>query len=147
MKKIKGFTLFELLVVISIIGILLGFGAVAFSGAQRKARDARRKEDLDAVQKALEQYYALESADYPAACYSSGNQIVSGTTTIMDAFPTDPKNDATYFYNCILASATDYCYCVALESTEGNCSGNCVANSCDFTQAGDKTNYCITAKQ
>ena len=50
----KGFTLIELLVVIAIIGILATFIVASFSSAQQRARDARRKSDLDAVKKALE---------------------------------------------------------------------------------------------
>lgn len=49
----KGFTLIELLVVISIIGILAAFIVASFTSAQQKARDSRRKADLDAVKKAL----------------------------------------------------------------------------------------------
>ena len=53
-RKSKGFTLIELLVVITIIGILATFIVASFTSAQRKGRDARRKNDLDAVKKALE---------------------------------------------------------------------------------------------
>ncbi len=42
----KGFTLVELLVVIGIIGILATIAAVSAGGALKKARDAKRKNDL-----------------------------------------------------------------------------------------------------
>lgn len=50
----KGFTLVELLVVISIIAILSVIGITIFSSVQINARDARRKGDIDAIAKALE---------------------------------------------------------------------------------------------
>jgi len=53
----KGFTLIELLVVIAIIGLLSTTIMTSLNGARIKARDARRKTDLEAVRKALELYY------------------------------------------------------------------------------------------
>ena len=58
MKKRKGFTLFELLVSISIIAILTALATVSYSIAQKKARDARRTQDMDAIRKAQELYYS-----------------------------------------------------------------------------------------
>ena len=53
----KGFTLIELLVVISIIGILVAVAVASYTGAQIKARDARRRSDMKAIQSTMEQYY------------------------------------------------------------------------------------------
>lgn len=57
-SKIYGFTLIELLVVIAIIGILSTVAMTSLQGARAKARDARRKTDMDAISLAVEQYYA-----------------------------------------------------------------------------------------
>ncbi len=56
MEKQKGFTLIELLVVISIIGVLSGIVMVSVQDMRAKARDARRKQDLAQVVKAVELY-------------------------------------------------------------------------------------------
>lgn len=53
-KNPEGFTLIELLVVVAIIGILSVVGIVVFSGVQRNARDARRREDINALANAIE---------------------------------------------------------------------------------------------
>lgn len=53
----EGFTLVELLVVISVIAILSVVGFVAFSGVQAKAKDTKIKADLNAIKKAYEANY------------------------------------------------------------------------------------------
>lgn len=58
MKKIFlsrrfGFTLVELLIVITIIGILMTLAAMAFLPAQKRVRDSKRKADLSAFQTGL----------------------------------------------------------------------------------------------
>jgi len=57
MKK-NAFTLLELLVVIGIIGILVALATVSYTATQAAARDSRRKQDMVAMQNALEQYYS-----------------------------------------------------------------------------------------
>lgn len=57
LKKARGFTLIELMVAISIVGIMSTIGIVIYSSAQITARDAKRKQDLTAIQTALELYY------------------------------------------------------------------------------------------
>ena len=59
----SGFTLVELLVVITIIGVLSMIGITVFSTAQKNAQDAKRKGDVDSVVKVLEQKYPLDG-DY-----------------------------------------------------------------------------------
>lgn len=56
MPKRSGFTLVELLVVITILAILSVIGITAFSGVQKNARDSRRKGDLRSIKIALELY-------------------------------------------------------------------------------------------
>ncbi len=60
-----GFTLIELLVVIAIIGILSTLAIVALGSARAKSRDSKRVADMQAIQKALELYYA-DNASYPS---------------------------------------------------------------------------------
>src|SRR3990167_1827290 len=59
-----GFTLVELLVVITILSIVSSIGYVNFNIAQDKGRDAKRKQDLKAVRTALVSYYQ-DKGEYP----------------------------------------------------------------------------------
>ncbi len=57
-KRLKGFTLIELMVVISIISILLGITIYGTNVIRMRSRDAKRKTDLDKVRAGLMVFYA-----------------------------------------------------------------------------------------
>lgn len=70
----KGFTLLELIIVISIIAVLSTIGLNAYTSVQRSARDTRRKSDLKEMQTALETFRA-ENGRYPDTCNDSALTI------------------------------------------------------------------------
>ncbi len=53
----RGFTIVELIIVITIMGILLVLGVVNLRGSQASARDAERKADIEALALSLESFY------------------------------------------------------------------------------------------
>lgn len=65
--NLSGFTLIEILTVITIISILAGMGYTKFDSARDKSMDAKRKGDLAAVKTALVSYYQDHEA-YPGSC-------------------------------------------------------------------------------
>ncbi len=60
-----GFTLIELLVVVAIIGLLVGYVAPRYFGQVGKSEVATAKAQIDALEKALDQY-RLDTGHYPA---------------------------------------------------------------------------------
>ena len=138
----KGFTLLELLVTISIIGILVGIGSVSFSTAQRKGRDSRRQADMTAIQKSLEECYALTTS-YPASV-TTGGSITCSTQTVMNLVPADPKPGSSYTYT--VNAGTTYCLCALMENTgSGNANSAGSGGSCSF--GGTKNYFCVSNQQ
>ena len=100
----KGFTLIELMVVISLISIIATFSISNYTQVQKQGRDAKRKTDLNQVKLALEFYYSVNNA-YPAqANIVWGSAWAEGTpsTSYMKQVPADPQP--------ISASRPQYCY-------------------------------------
>lgn len=73
----RGFTLVELMVVVSIIGVLAAIVYANVGAASPKARDAERQADIRNLQTAIEQY-KQKNGRYPAmGCVPGGDQISS----------------------------------------------------------------------
>lgn len=94
-EQSKGFTLVELLVVVSIIAILSVIGLTIFTSAQANARDARRKADIDAIANTIEATRAPATVFY-LSLPSTG---FSGSTV-----PMDNNNSTTASNYCIMTS-------------------------------------------
>lgn len=140
-----GFTLIELMVVIAIIGILAAVVMASLSTGQSRGRDGRRRSDILAVQKALEQCYSLTD-QYPAAV-TSGAVLACGGETVMNVVPFDPKNTGLFVYTfTATADQSGYCYCAYLEQEEsGNADSAGAAGICSFT--ADSDYQCVSNQQ
>ena len=60
----KGFTLIELIIVITLIGILVGLGLPQFKNATKRTREAALKENLFTLRKLINQYL-VDKGNYP----------------------------------------------------------------------------------
>lgn len=116
----KGFTLLELLIAISIVGILATIGLVSYNKAQETSRDFRRKQDLRALQTASELYYQKNKA-YPNRTVNStswGGLSTDLAPTYINVLPLDPTNSSSsnLFYLYTSTSPTTYTLCTNLEN-------------------------------
>lgn len=110
-RKIRGFTLVELMVAISILALLSTVALVAYSGVRKSARDAKRREEIKMIVAALEVYRA-QNGDYPPmddddgtadACVSNFGELNVLVPEYIKSIPEDPSFS---WGN----PATNYCY-------------------------------------
>lgn len=121
MKSRSGFTFIELLVVITIIGVVFAAGIVSFTAITVRSRDVRRKADLEAMRQSLEICRSLTGA-YPDSVYPSISCSLTGPI-LLSKTPSDPKpcgipEDADYTYTKI--DATNYTLtasCMEIDTT------------------------------
>lgn len=104
-----GFSLIEVLVVVTILGILSTIGVTSFMGIQAKARDSERKSDLRAFTSALEIYYQKNDQYIDGTPAGNGDCTLTGpdTTTFYSQItsfmanqivPKDPLTQDPYCY-------------------------------------------------
>ncbi|KKQ90327.1 MAG: general secretion pathway protein G [Berkelbacteria bacterium GW2011_GWA2_38_9] len=74
-QKIRAFTIVELLVVVTIIGILAAAVSVSVLSFRGRSRDSRRAADFSTIEKTLAAYYT-DHFEYPGETDSLNNNIV-----------------------------------------------------------------------
>ena len=120
----RGFTLIELLVIIAIIGILATVIVLNMGKASAKGRDAKRKDDISQIARALKMYYA-EKGSYPSTSIADNsyntisNWLWLNNNVSLQPYlanlPIDPKNN-----NLALSNSLAYRYLYRLAMTTGS---------------------------
>lgn len=137
----SGFTLVELLIVVSIIGILASVGLGSYLNSQRNSRDGRRIADMDSIQKGFEQYYLANGH------YDNCNIMFNNSSIFPQGRPTDP-HVTVYYGTCTAGPRGGFCYCADLENTGTGNSYNW--DECNYTTPNKNANssntkdfYCV----
>ena len=140
-RQQKGFSFVELLVAIAILGILTAITMVSFQGANKNARDTRRKAEIHEMKGAIEEY-RLVNETYPAVNDTSVDGIF--LSTLQPDFLTknylDPKNSATnyYSYQYVGNSGCQYALIAIMENSQNaqSCPAACALSGTDW--------YCLS---
>lgn len=166
-----GFTLIELMVAISIVSIMSVAGLTFYGAAQRSARDSKRVQDVLEIQKALEQYYAINHGnpspppyDYPLVPAARPDWTAISTTDFtggndLNSYfqgnkpPVTPNRiDSTYDYQYLYCAGPPmkYVVCAKLENDRGgnlDALGNVDATNCRLNSdtANPQKYYCVTS--
>lgn len=138
----NGFTLVELLVVISILGVLSVVGVTVYSGLQKRIQDTKVRADVDAFVKAYELKFNVATGEYPATI--SEDAFTGGVPKKPDKSLYQGCDNSTGVVSCnLLNGNTDKPFelCAKLSGGEEYCkkSGQPTAN-----QAAAPTKVVIT---
>jgi general secretion pathway protein G len=96
LNRENGFTLIELMIVMTLIVILAGIGLAVHANSQTRAREAVLKENLFRMRDAIDQYYADKNA-YPATL----DALV--TDKYLRAIPEDPFTQSATTWQTVLS--------------------------------------------
>lgn len=123
MKKASGFSLIELIVVITIIAVITAIGTVNFGGVNKKSRDSKRMADLERIRMALEvvrQVGTTYPADAEIGILTTGGYLTQ--------YPFGPSGDtytyrrqSNYAYYLYARMETGTTISTAVSCTTGNC--------------------------
>jgi len=134
MKKSRGFTLIEVMIVIVIIGILTAVVLASLSTARAKSRDTKRISDISQLQLAIALYlnkygkFPVAASNNNGANAALGGPLETalvGTDKFIAQMPTDPFNNTQnavlykYGYKTDF-SGTTYCLGATLEKPSGS---------------------------
>ncbi len=113
-----GFTLIDLIIVISLMAILAGAMVPRFSGRLATSRDAQRLSDINAIRDAIDQYYQDRGVFPPATpnATAGGWDVSDDGDFIPDLVakgylsevPRDPLNDGTHQYRYFVYGKGQY---------------------------------------
>lgn len=154
-KANKGFTLVEIVIIITVISILATIGVVSFINIQKFTRDKQRYNQITIIGEALEKYYD-QNGSYPT-CDDANKILETQPTTLLDS--TDEKvfqtptnaapsiqcvtsisgTDDKFYYVTDVSGVSDGWELKYYSELDKNISGNVIKNRRQYTTLATST--------
>lgn len=133
-RKKKGFTIIELLVVMTVIAIMVGLALPRFKGMQDEGNIAKAKGELRTLQTAVESYYIHNNSAYPATGASAlQTALASAVPSIITYVPTDPFSSSSADYGYVLGGTNSKFYVIYSVGPAGNGSASIASDAVSET--------------
>ncbi len=113
-KNNTGFTLLELLISITIMGLFLALVAIKISDIKMKNRDAKRMMNVQEISNALNLYQNITNK-YPVGNIGDMTAVLENAETIPKV-PNDLLNSDSYIYTYNSANGSTYTFSFCLET-------------------------------
>lgn len=106
MRRNKGFTIVELLVVIVTISILSTIGVVSYGGLLSRSRDEERKADVQNMSSSLELYYQSTGSYPDSATFSSSGFLENTLRVSKQALIAPAGSTSTPLYSYVIGTSS-----------------------------------------
>jgi len=122
----RGFTIVELIIVITVIGLLATIGVLSFTKVQANTRDVQRSSSVTSLSEALEKYYD-KNGEYPSCSALQQTPTIVSNTTLVGMNPETLTVPTA-------ANGTNSLICASLTTTSAD----------GFAYVGDPSTACST---
>lgn len=148
-KRLKGFTLVEMLIVMGILIILMTMGIAAGRFAIQRANQIQHQNAADQLFQGLQSYYA-DNREYPSdtSFVSFGNALSAGGDLgqYIDTSAFDGGSDATFYYFVDTDTQQSVLVCVSLGGHDDDNEFGAYCNGNGFSQLPEGAVNPVTAK-
>lgn len=116
-RQRSGFTLIEILIVLTIVALMSGLGAANFANSQKRGRDSVRLSDLNQYRVAIENFTTVNGGVGPTPSPGvAGTVLATDLSKYMSKMLADPKNSGNNVYYFWQSNGIDWVLRTTLEA-------------------------------
>ena len=140
-KKIFGFSLIELLVVVAIIGALAAIGTLSYSGYTSSAKKSAATNTMQTIGLMQAEYYSLTGSYYGSGCPPTDETVEGISQSLFDAAEDEDVIDSENYLFCVVTDDSESYIVKACEGDKDGTACKTGASILELNAKGAKTNW------
>ena len=140
-KKIFGFSLIELLVVVAIIGALAAIGTLSYSGYTSSAKKSAATNTMQTIGLMQAEYYSLTVSYYGGECPPTDETVEGISQSLFDAAEGEDVIDSENYLFCVVTDDSESYIVKACEGDKDGTACKTGASILELNAKGAKTNW------
>lgn len=140
-KKIFGFSLIELLVVVAIIGALAAIGTLSYSGYTSSAKKSAATNTMQTIGLMQAEYYSLTGSYYGSGCPPTNETVEGISQSLFDAAEGEDVIDSENYLFCVVTDDSESYIVKACEGDKDGTACKTGASILELNAKGAKTNW------